>query len=165
MKKLFLKLTFVVLLFAGHFTALGQDVKIITTQDEMKSILEANKGSVTLVNFWATWCPPCVKEFPEILKLYRDYREKGFKLIFVSLDDASETDSKLKPFLLKQGVDFVSYQGIFPKPEELTDAIDKNWGGEIPVTYIYDKEGKRTTSFSGSRKYEDFEKEIVKLLD
>ncbi len=159
---------FSVLLFAMvcfYSTSYSQDVTMITTPEEMKAIIEANKGSVILVNFWATWCPPCVKEFPDILKLNKEYSEKGLKVVFVSLDDASETESKLKPFLKKQGVDFVTYQGIFPKPEDLTDVIDKSWGGEIPVTYFYDREGKKAASFSGSKKYEEFEKAVLKLIN
>ncbi len=143
----------------------SQEVKMITTADEMMSVLETNKGSALLVNFWATWCPPCVKEFPDLVKLNNAYKDKGLKVIFVSLDDATDTETKLKPFLEKHGVDFTTYQGIFPKPEELTDVIDKDWGGEIPVTYFYNKEGKKTASFIGGKKYEDFEKEVIKLLN
>ncbi|MBE2219162.1 MAG: TlpA family protein disulfide reductase [Ignavibacteria bacterium] len=161
--RIFSVLFFAIVCYYG--TAYSQDVTMITTPEEMKAVIEANKGSVILVNFWATWCPPCVKEFPDIMKLNKEYSDKGLKLIFVSLDDASETESKLKPFLQKQGVDFVTYQGIFPKPEDLTDVIDKSWGGEIPVTYFYDKEGKKSASFSGSKKYEEFEKEVLKLIN
>ncbi len=160
--RIFSVLLFAIVCFNG--TTYSQDVTMITTPEEMKTVIEANKGSVILVNFWATWCPPCVKEFPDIMKLNKEYSDKGLKVVFVSLDDASETESKLKPFLKKQGVDFVTYQGIFPKPEDLTDVIDKSWGGEIPVTYFYDKEGKKATSFSGSKKYEEFEKEVLKLI-
>lgn len=161
--RIFSAMLFVMICFQQ--VSFSQEVKMITTPDEMRSVLESNKGSVVLVNFWATWCPPCVKEFPDLVKLNNEYKDKGLKLIFVSLDDASETESKLKPFLKKHGVDFTTYQGIFPKPEDLTDVIDKNWGGEIPVTYFYDKEGRKAASFSGSKKYEDFEKEVLKLIN
>lgn len=161
--KIFSALLFTIICF--HGISFSQEVSIITTPGEMKAVLDANKGSVILVNFWATWCPPCVKEFPDLVKLNNAYRDKGLKLVFVSLDDASETESKLKPFLQKQGVDFTTYQGIFPKPEDLTDVIDKSWGGEIPVTYFYDREGNKSASFSGSKKYEDFEKEVLKLIN
>ncbi|MEO8513530.1 MAG: TlpA disulfide reductase family protein, partial [Ignavibacteria bacterium] len=131
------------------FQAASQEVKEFRSIDEFKVIMDSSLGKTTLVNFWATWCPPCVKEFPELVKLYKDYKDKDFKLIFVSLDDNSEVQSKLIPFLKKHDVDFVSYHADFKKPEDLIDFIDKSWQGEIPYTKIYDKEGKLFTTFLG----------------
>ena len=117
-------------------TLQSQEVKTITSTDEYKELLDNSKGKVVLVNFWATWCPPCVKEFPELVKLYNDYKSKDFVLLFISLDDKSEYDSKLLPFLKKQGVDFTSYFGNFSNPETIMNYVDKSWQGEIPFTRI-----------------------------
>ncbi len=159
-------------LFAAVFICLvltvnvfSQDLKSVSSTDDLKQIFDSSKGSVVLVNFWATWCKPCVKEFPELMKLYANYKDKGFKLIFISLDDLPDIDTKLKPFLLKSGVDFTTYYNTFAKPEELIDYIDKKWSGAIPSTYIYDREGKLKSSIIGNRTYEQFEKEITPLLD
>jgi thiol-disulfide isomerase/thioredoxin len=146
-------------------SVISQEVKEFKTIDEFKSIMDSSKGKVTLVNFWATWCPPCVKEFPELVKLYKNYKDKDFNLIFVSLDDKSEVESKLIPFLKKQGVDFISYHADLKKPEELIDYVDKSWQGEIPYTKIFDKDGKLTTTFMGNKTYEQFESEIIKVID
>ncbi len=143
----------------------SQNVLTIKSTDEYKTLLDSSKGKVVLVNFWATWCPPCVKEFPELVKLYNDYKDKDFKLYFISLDDKSEYDSKLIPFLKKQGVDFTAYFGDFSRPEDLMSFVDKSWQGEIPYTGIYNKEGKLVKTFLGSQKYEQFEKEITKHLE
>ena len=143
----------------------SQEVKTINNVDEMKSVFESTKGKVTLLNFWATWCKPCVKEFPELVKLYRTYKEKGFELLFISLDVPEDVEPKLKPFLQKQGVDFTTYYSTFKQPEELMDYIDKNWQGAIPTKYIYDKEGNMKSSILGTKSYEQFEKEIVPLLN
>lgn len=160
------KIIFPVLLFLSFSAALfSQDLKSVSNADDLKQIFESRKGKVILVNFWATWCKPCVKEFPELLKLYSNYKDKGFELVFLSLDDLSEIDTKLKPFLKKNNVDFTTYYNNFSKPEELIDLVDKNWGGGIPSTYIYDKEGSLKASILGSKTYEQFEAEITKLLD
>jgi thiol-disulfide isomerase/thioredoxin len=143
----------------------SQDLKPVSNADELKMIFDSSKGKVMLLNFWATWCKPCVKEFPELVKLYANYKEKGFELVFISLDDLSEVDTKLKPFLVKYGVDFTTYYNKFTKPEELIDIIDKNWSGAIPSTYIYDKEGALKSSILGNKTYEQFEKEIIPLLN
>ena len=159
------KLLTVILLFAAAaIPVYSQDVKPLGTTDDVKAVFESAKGKVMLVNFWATWCKPCVKEFPELIKLYTDYRDKGFTLVFVSLDVPEELSTKLKPFLTNQGVDFTTYYSTFPKPEDLMDFIDTKWQGAIPSTYIYDKEGNVKASIVGSKTYEQFEKEITVLL-
>lgn len=146
-------------------TLQSQEVKTITSTDEYKELLDNSKGKVVLVNFWATWCPPCVKEFPELVKLYNDYKNKDFVLLFISLDDKSEYDSKLIPFLKKQGVDFTSYFGNFSNPETIMNYVDKSWQGEIPFTGIYNKEGILSKTMMGNKTYEQFETEIKKYMD
>lgn len=141
-----------------------QEIKQINSVDELKTVLESGNGKIKLVNYWATWCVPCVKEFPELVKLHSAYKDKNFELIFISLDDISDKDTKLKEFLKKQGVDFTTYFGNFPKPEVLMDYMDKSWQGEIPATFIIDKEGKTIKTIFGSRSYEEFEQEILKLM-
>lgn len=154
----------IALLFLVSFSY-SQDVKTITSIDEYKAVIAGSEGKVVLVNFWATWCPPCVKEFPELVKLYKDYKDKEFVLVFISLDDRADYDSKLLPFLKKQGVDFTSYFGNFSNPEALMTYVDKSWQGEIPYTGFYDKEGKLSKTFMGNKTYEQFETEVKKLLD
>ncbi|MBN8583627.1 MAG: TlpA family protein disulfide reductase [Ignavibacteria bacterium] len=146
-------------------TLQSQEVKTITSTDEYKELLDNSKGKVVLVNFWATWCPPCVKEFPELVKLYNDYKSKDFVLLFISLDDKSEYDSKLLPFLKKQGVDFTSYFGNFSNPETIMNYVDKSWQGEIPFTGIYNKDGILSKTLMGNKTYEQFETEIKKYMD
>ena len=154
----------IVLLFFT-LTIQSQEVKTITSTDEYKELLDNSKGKVVLVNFWATWCPPCVKEFPELVKLYNDYKSKDFVLLFISLDDKSEYDSKLLPFLKKQGVDFTSYFGNFSNPETIMNYVDKSWQGEIPFTGIYNKEGILSKTMMGNKSYEQFETEIKNYLN
>jgi thiol-disulfide isomerase/thioredoxin len=120
----------------------AQEVKALNSTDDIKDVFDRTKGKVTLLNFWATWCKPCVKEFPDLLKLQKNYKDLGFELVF----------------------DFTTYYSTFAKPEDLMDFVDKNWQGAIPSTYIYDKEGKISKSFLGVKSYEEFEKEIKKLL-
>lgn len=140
-------------------------LKPLKNTGEVQKIFDKSKGKVILLNFWATWCPPCVKEFPELMKLHSKYKDKGFELVFISLDEVSDIDTKLKPFLKNYGVNFTTYYNTFSKPEELINYIDKSWSGAIPSTYIYDKQGVLKNSIVGNRTYEQFEKEIQPLLD
>ncbi len=156
---------FFALLIASAGNTFSQEVRPIGTIEEIEQIMDSHKGKVLLINFWATWCKPCVKEFPELIKLYNNYKEKGFELVFISVDVPEDIEEKVIPFLKKQNVDFVTYYNKFDKPEELINFIDKNWEGAIPSTYIYDKEGKQTADILGSRSYEEFEQEITKNLN
>ncbi len=133
--------------------------------DDVKALMDASKGKVVLLNFWATWCKPCIKEFPELVKLYNNYKDKGFTIVFISADVPEEIKTKVVPFLKTQGVDFLTYYNGFDNPEDLINFIDKNWQGAIPSTYIYDKDGKMESSMLGSKKYEDFESLITKYLN
>lgn len=143
----------------------SQEVKPLKSAQELDELRNSLKGKVVLINFWATWCKPCVMEFPELLKLYNDYKDKNFQLIFISADVPEEIESKVTPFLKSQKVDFITYYNNFEKPEELINYIDKNWEGAIPSTYIYDKDGNLTSNILGMKNYEYFEKEIKKNMN
>lgn len=160
-----IKIFLLLILFLFTVRLFSQEVKPLSSSKDLDELKETLKGKVVLVNFWATWCAPCVKEFPDLVKLYNNYKDKDFKLIFISTDVPEEIDSKVIPFLKNNGVDYVTYYNNFSKPEELIDYIDKNWEGAVPATYIYDKTGKVTASILGKKDYPDFEKEILKNME
>ncbi len=157
--------TFLIIILLSFVSVYAQEVKSLKSTQELDELKNSLKGKVVLINFWATWCKPCVKEFPELVKLYNNYKDKNFQLVFISADVPEEIDSKVVPFLRSQNVDFISYYNNFDKPEELINYIDKNWEGAIPSTYIYDKEGNLTSNILGIKNYEFFEKEITKNMN
>jgi len=71
---------------------------------ELEKILNSPEDQLHVVNFWATWCPPCVTELPYFEKLSGEYQGKGVKFILVSLDFPSQVDSRLIPFLKKNKI-------------------------------------------------------------
>lgn len=142
----------------------SQEVKDLKKIEDLDSLFASLKGKTAIVNIWATWCFPCVKEFPDLIKLYNNYKEKGFELVFISVDAPEDKDATLKKFLSNQGVDFVTYYNEFSNPDEIINYFDKSWGGEIPITYIYDREGRQVKKLSGSRSYEKFESELNEVL-
>lgn len=164
-KSIMKRLIVIVLLIFAFSSANSQEVKSVKSVDDLKDIQTSVKGKIVLYNFWATWCKPCVQEFPELVKLQKNYKDKDFVLVFVSMDMPEEIKGNVIPFLEKQGVDFVSYYNDFKNPEDLIDFYDKKWEGAIPSTYIYDKEGKLSTKLIGNRDYDFFEKEIQKLMN
>lgn len=143
----------------------AQEIKSVSKIEELDVIKQSTKGNVVLYNFWATWCKPCVTEFPELMKLYSNYKDKGFEIVFISLDVPEDVETKVKPFLNKNGVGFTTYYSKFSKEEELINYYDKEWVGAIPSTYIYDKEGVLQKKILGSRSYEQFENEVKPFLN
>jgi peroxiredoxin len=94
--------------------------------------LKALKGKVVLVNFWATWCPPCRKEIPDIERLYAEFKSKGFVVLGVADDDLS----KLKDYVSRQKIRYP----VLPDPEHVVHKAFRIEG--IPATLIYNREGK-----------------------
>lgn len=132
---------------------------------DLKKEITARKGKVVLVNFWATWCPPCVKEFPELVKLREQYSGKGLEILFVSADDREELSTKVLPFLQKNNATFQTW--ILGEDEEaFANEFDPELKGALalPHTYLYDKAGKRVLSLDEEKTFAEFEKLIKPLL-
>ena len=94
--------------------------------------LQELKGKVVLVNFWATWCPPCRKEMPDLEKLYRQYAAKGLVVLAISDEDAG----KVRPFIEKGKF---SYPVLLDPGRKVNDEFVVEG---IPKSFVYDREGK-----------------------
>jgi cytochrome c biogenesis protein CcmG, thiol:disulfide interchange protein DsbE len=118
--------------------------------------LEQAKGKVTLVSFWATWCPTCRAEMPTFRKFYDANRSKGFELVTVSIDDDMkdvEDYGKLASWMTTQGEQF-------PKLWRKDKSYQDNFGRIIgtPSSYWLDRQGRVIGSFRGALKPADYEK-------
>ncbi len=150
---------FLTVMLGFQSTANSQEL-LPADKNTLDKLISENKDKVLLFNYWATWCKPCVEEFPDLMKLHKNYKDKDFKLIFVSLDFGEDFKDEITAFLKKSGVDFDTYYNNFNKDEELLNYVDKNWEGGIPGTFIYDKTGKLRKSLIGKHDYDDFKKEV-----
>lgn len=109
----------------------------------LSKAVAGQKGKVVLVNFWATWCSPCVAEFPDIVRLYQKYHDKGLQVIAVSFDEEAPTAI---PFLDKQKAEFLN---LIKAPNQDDDEFIKAYykdAGEtlaLPMSWVYDRSGKR----------------------
>jgi thiol-disulfide isomerase/thioredoxin len=108
---------------------------------EIKELVHEKSGRVVLLNFWATWCPPCLVEFPEIVALEKSYRDRGLVVLSVSADSPNTIDSKLLPFLEKHGPEFPIYLKQTEDVDEFIRIIDPEWTGAIPATFFIDRDG------------------------
>jgi thiol-disulfide isomerase/thioredoxin len=120
-----------------------------------------NSSKLRLVNIWATWCPPCIKELPAIIKLARQ-NAKNVKLLLVNADVESEL-AVAEKILLENGFTTESYwksgdDGAF------IDALEKKWRGALPATFLFDVQGTLQYFWQGELPIQECQNKIQSLL-
>lgn len=117
------------------------------------------------INFWATWCDPCREEFPDLVKIDNEYRARGLDFILVSLDDASEIKTEVPAFIEKmRAASIPSFLLNAKDPEAAINGIDKNWRGELPATFLYNRQGQLAFNHKGRIKAGELRTAIDKVL-
>jgi thiol-disulfide isomerase/thioredoxin len=114
-------------------------------EHEYQLLLDGYRGKIVLVDFWATWCTPCVEQFPHTVELHHKYAPQGLAVVSMSFDDESEKDAALT-FLKEKGATFdnlISKYGAAPRSFDVFD-ID---GGAVPHYKLYDRNGKLVKKF------------------
>jgi len=110
---------------------------------QLQQRLSAGKDTAFVVNFWATWCKPCVDELPAFDKLARKYADSPVKVVLVSLDNPAERETKVVPFLKRRGYEYCDAVVLNePKPHLWIDRVDQSWSGSIPAT-LFIRNGRR----------------------
>ena len=141
-------------------------VQIVNDGGLVKKAVKERAGKVVLVNFWATWCEPCVAEFPALVKLGKKYRDQGLEVITISYDWEDDIDSKVVPFLEKHEADFTHFlQGLEAVDQDFLLDIDKGLKGNLPSTLVYDREGNRRHLIAGELDPDDLESKIKALIE
>ncbi|OUR94280.1 thioredoxin [Flavobacteriales bacterium 34_180_T64] len=130
--------------------------------DGIENFLNKKDDKVYVVNFWATWCAPCVKELPYFEELNANYKNKNVEIILISLDFPQKYESKLKPFIQKHQIeskvialDDVDSNSWIPK-------VSESWSGAIPATLIYNKDKRQF--YEQSFNYSELETELKQFL-
>ncbi|OXA98855.1 redoxin [Flavobacterium oncorhynchi] len=137
-----IKSVFYLFLFAiFSVSSYSQNVKLLTI-DQLNERIEKGKDSTYVVNFWATWCAPCIKELPHFEKLSAEHKSDKLAVLLVSLDFKSKLNSNVIPFVKRKNLKnevFLLNEG---SPQEFIDRIDPSWSGSIPAT-LFIKNDKR----------------------
>ncbi len=122
----------------------------------LRQLIHERAGRVLLLNFWATWCKPCVEEFPELIRLQQTYRDSLVDIIAISVDYPDEVASKILPFLDSLGVSFTVFVADIPKPDDLIITLNPTWSGAVPATFVFDRYGQRRAFLLGQKNFEIF---------
>lgn len=130
----------IVVLLLGSVKLYSQEITVFENFSDFEYILQKNNDTTYVVNFWATWCKPCVKELPEFEEVNQHFKSKKFKMILVSLDFDTQLDSKVKPFVKDQNIQSEVVLLADTKQNDWIDKVNPEWSGSIPVTVIYNND-------------------------
>ena len=135
--RFYLKL-FMILLFSLIFSCTDQinDSIEVVDFDSFYSKIDLSSDDTYVINFWATWCSPCVKELPYFESVNREFSEKNVKVLLVSLDFPSQIESKLKPYLKKNKIKSNVILLDDSKMNKWVPRVSEEWDGGIPATLI-----------------------------
>ena len=141
-----------------------QDVKVVKI-DELISLLENEDDTLSVINFWATWCKPCVKELPCFYDISRESKTPAVRVILVSLDFKRNLNTTLIPFLKKRGIGPETWLLDETDYDSWINRVDKDWTGSIPATiFINNRKGIRKF-YEGEFDCLSLNKEISTLLN
>ncbi len=140
MKNKLLKISFFLFLL---FSVKGynQNVKLLNI-NQVNERIKNGKDSTYVVNFWATWCAPCIKELPHFEKLKAEHKSEKLAVLLVSLDFKSKLESNVIPFVKKKNLKNEVFLLNESDPQQFIDRIDPSWSGSIPAT-LFIKNDKR----------------------
>lgn len=129
---------YVIALLMFGFSINAQEIITFKKYEDLEKYLTENKSQPLVVNFWATWCGPCIKELPYFEQLHQ--QNKLVKVITVSLDFEKDFDTKLKAFLKKKQYTFITTFLAAKDYNNWISKVNPDWSGSIPATLIINKE-------------------------
>ena len=156
----------------GRFTAAEVGARApafeLPTMDGDTASLDDYRGQVVMLNFWATWCPPCVHEMPSMERLYQDLRERGFVVLGVSVDvDPGEADASGRV----QGIvrEYAERLGVtFPILLDPQGGVESAYNvSGLPTTYVIGRDGRIEGRIVGAREWDsdEYRRRIQELID
>lgn len=152
---------FILFLMMG-LSSNAQEIITFKKYEDLAKYLDENKTQPLVVNFWATWCAPCVKELPYFEQLNKE--NKSVKVITVSLDFEKDFETKLKTFLNKKKYTFITTFLAAKDYNNWISKVDEDWSGSIPATLIIngDKKIFVETDFSS---FEELNNHVTKSIN
>src|SRR6187402_3190585 len=138
MNKLIVAIALTMVAAAGIESVSAQSARIIKLP-ELEALLNPDSDTTYVINFWATWCKPCIKELPHFDNLTKNFPGSKLEVILVSLDFKRQFESTLQPYIKKNNI--TSRVLLIDEPDynQWIDKVDPSWSGAIPATIIINK--------------------------
>ncbi|HSL85837.1 MAG TPA: TlpA disulfide reductase family protein [Bacteroidales bacterium] len=141
----------------------GQEIRMIGVP-ELDRILRNGDDRLFVVNFWATWCAPCVKELPVFEKASATYKTSNVSFILISLDFPSQIEKQLKPFLKKNKISLDVALMTDLDYNSWIEKVDPSWQGDIPATLFFNNKKKVRHFHAGEVSEADLNRFITRFL-
>ena len=129
-------------------------------RDTLRGELSASEGRVVLVNLWATWCTPCLREIPDLLALEAELPASDFRLLAISMDDAY-SEGWVTEFKAKHFPTLVSFINAELDMDTLVSVIDPVWNETLPTSYIFNRDGEVVKKVQGKKPIAFFREQLV----
>ncbi|MCB9305719.1 MAG: redoxin domain-containing protein [Lewinellaceae bacterium] len=157
------KITFLLAFFACCSLS-AQDIPFIKSE-QINYWKNADNDTLYVLNFWATWCAPCVEELPSFEKLNRAYADRKVKVVLISTDFKRNVETRVKPFVKERGLQSEVVFMNESNPNNYINLVDTSWTGAIPATLIYSKRKGVSLFFEKKLDYESLETAVKTALE
>ena len=125
-------------------SAVGQTPRVpLVKLPHLQKYLSSTSDTTYVLNFWATWCQPCVEELPSFEALQKQYAGKPVKVVLVSMDFAKDLEKRVIPFVTRNKLKSTVFLLDEPDQNAWIDLVDPSWGGAIPATLILNNARKQ----------------------
>ncbi|MBT8316035.1 MAG: TlpA family protein disulfide reductase [Lutibacter sp.] len=132
------------------------------TYETLEPLLNKDDDKTYVINFWATWCKPCVEELPAFEKINANYKDKNVEVILVSLDFPNQIETRLIPFIKEHNLKSNVILMADVDQNKWIPKISEKWSGAIPATLIYNKNSRKF--YEQSFSYDLLEKELKEIF-
>ena len=128
--------------------------------EDLRPLLDSHRGKVVLVNFWATWCGPCIHEIPALIRLQEKLDASRFALVAISLDDMADAAWLVEEFIETRFPRWRSYLNGEFEDYLLVEELDPFWPGVLPANYVIGADGSLLKTLLGGHSEEQFEEAV-----
>lgn len=142
----------------------AKHLKIVENFSEIENLFNKENDTTYLINFWATTCPPCLKEIPMFERITKKYRNDKVKIILVNIDMKKRVDKYVKPYLNKYNIESEVIALVDENFNVWTGKVNPDWYGALPYTVVY-KNKKRDFYFGAFKSQEEVEQAMEKVND
>ena len=136
MKLVFRNLSFIAILLLFSCNQSSINTIEVVDFDGLYTKIDLSVDKTYVINFWATWCAPCVKELPYFEQVNKEFKDKNTEVILVSLDFPSQIETKLKPYLKRNKIESRVILLDYTKMNTWLPKVSEQWDGGIPATLI-----------------------------
>jgi len=130
----------------------------------LAKLLAERRGKVVVLNLWATWCVPCLREIPDLVALEKEFGARGLTLVGLGMDDPGALAEQVEPFRSKNFPAFRTWLRSEPDMDALVSVVDPAWNEILPTTYLIGRDGKVLKKIQGKRTLEQFRELVQEIL-